>query len=441
VGAGWSDIAEADDLDARAWSPAFMVGDQLLVSAHLGGAEASQLVPYDSARRQPAELPVLSSKGFDVGDTAIALVDDADRQPLGWRYRLDTVYTRWTDPMMAGMQAAIDKALPGRVNVIECHVCRGAKRWLVRSLADNQPPTYAVFEPASGRLTPVGLAYPDLPADRMGTRSFQRIPTRDGLDMPVYVTTPAQGQPGPKPAVVYVHGGPWSRVNLEWGDHWADSVPQFLASRGYVVIEPEFRGSTGYGHAHFEAGRGQWGLAMQDDLSDALKWAVNKGWVDAGRVCIMGASYGGYAALMGPVQAPGSYRCAISAVGVTDLPGILEDNKQHVSRNHQGFRFEKRHIGDPDKDRAQLERNSPLHRVADIQVPVLAAWGKDDQRVKLDQGRRFRDAASKAHLALEYVEYADEGHNWLKPETRIDFYTRAEKLLARTIGAASDATK
>jgi dipeptidyl aminopeptidase/acylaminoacyl peptidase len=247
-------------------------------------------------------------------------------------------------------------------------------------------------------------------------------------------THPAGSPPGPLPAVVYVHGGPWARTNLEWSEL---SVPQFLASRGYVVIEPDFRGSTGYGVKHWRAGRGQWGLAMQDDLSDVLHWAIEKSLVDKGRVCIMGASYGGYAALMGPVRDPTAYRCVISWVAVTDLPQRLRDVAQtHVLFDGLSTRFLRREIGDPEKDAEKLQRTSPVFRAADIKVPVLAAWGKDDQRVPVEHGRCFRDAAAKAGVELEYVEYADEGHSWLRPATWIDFMGRAEKLLARTLGPA-----
>jgi dipeptidyl aminopeptidase/acylaminoacyl peptidase len=211
-------------------------------------------------------------------------------------------------------------------------------------------------------------------------------------------------------------------------------VTQFLASRGYVVIEPEFRSSTGYGSALEVAGWRQWGLTMQDDLQDALQWAIAKGWVDAKRACIMGASYGGYAALMGPVRHPDTYRCAISWVGVTDLPELLKNERYNWGSTDLTKATLELAIGDPKLNAEQLKQTSPVHRAGDIHVPVLAAWGKDDQRVPLDQGRDFRDAAKRAGVELEYVEYADEGHNWLKPETSIDFFTRAEKLLARTIG-------
>jgi dipeptidyl aminopeptidase/acylaminoacyl peptidase len=433
----WEEIASFADTGDAGWRPRFLLYDTLLVSTQPPGASAAVLTALDPATGKLAPTPVLAAKGFDVGATARPIVDEESDRLLGWRYRLDTLYTRWGDEGMKRFQAAIDRALPGKVNLIACRRCGSAKRWLVESLSDREPPQYAVFEPGSGRLTPVGSEYPDIPGGQTGARSMERIQARDGLEIPAYVTRPfrpAGSPPGPLPAVVYVHGGPSARTNLEWSEL---PVPQFLASRGYVVIEPDFRGSAGYGVKHSRAGRGQWGLAMQDDLSDVLHWAIEKGLVDKGRVCIMGASYGGYAALMGPVRDPTAYRCAISWVGVTDLPRLLRDAAQtHVLFEGLSARILRRELGDPQKDAEKLQRTSPAFRAADIKVPVLAAWGKDDQRVPLEHGRRFRDAAAKAGVELEYVEYADEGHSWLRPATWIDFMGRAEKLLARTLGPA-----
>jgi dipeptidyl aminopeptidase/acylaminoacyl peptidase len=208
-------------------------------------------------------------------------------------------------------------------------------------------------------------------------------------------------------------------------------VPQFLASRRYVVVEPEFRGSAGYGIDHQVAGWRQWGLAMQDDMLDALQWAIAQGIVDGSRVCIMGASYGGFAALMGPVRYPEAYRCAISWVAPTDLPKLVSDWRSEAGMNKAKVRELEARIGTEE----QLRETSPVNRVSQLRVPVLAAWGVDDERVPIAHGRSFRDAARAAKVELEYVEYAQEGHVWMKPSNRIDFFGRAEKLLARTLGS------
>jgi dipeptidyl aminopeptidase/acylaminoacyl peptidase len=290
-----------------------------------------------------------------------------------------------------------------------------------------------VLDRTTGQLSNIGSAHPDVPAEAVGARSFQRIKARDGHDLPVYLTrpNPPAATPGtpppPLPAVLYVHGGPQGRVSLEWNH---DAVPQFLASRGYVVIEPEFRGSAGYGNEHQRAGWRQWGLRSQDDMQDALQWAIARGIVDAGRVCIMGASYGGYAALMGPVRYPDAFRCAIAWVAPTDLSELVTDWRRNAGANAALARDVELRIGKSDA----LQDTSPVNRMAQVKVPVLAAWGVDDRRVPIAHGRRLRDAAREAKVELEYLEYAEEGHVWMKPATRIDFFGRAEKLLARTLG-------
>lgn len=425
----WRQVATFDEIKQAGWSPRFMVSGELFVSVPQGPAAVRQLALFDAATGQPGAQPVLAAAGFDVGQDAQPLVDHAHKELLGWRYRLDTTYTKWINPTMAALQQRIDQAIPNHVNVIDCRNCLDARRWLVTSFSDRESPVYSIFERATGRLDTLGSQFPDLDPRATGKRSFHRIKARDGADLPVYVTQPAQPSAQPAPVVVYVHGGPQWRVDLDYS-----AVPQFLASRGYLVLEPDFRGSTGYGDRHVEAGFGEWGLAMQDDLQDALQWAVQQKLADPARACIMGASYGGYAALMGPVRAPGSYRCAISWVGVTDLPELLKEDRSRCGSDDIASIIEEISIGDLKKDGQRLRQTSPVYRAAEIKVPVLAAWGKDDQRVPLEQGRRFRDAAAKAGVELEYVEYDEEGHNWLKPETSIDFFGRVEKLLARTIG-------
>jgi dipeptidyl aminopeptidase/acylaminoacyl peptidase len=205
-----------------------------------------------------------------------------------------------------------------------------------------------------------------------------------------------------------------------------------------VVIEPEFRGGDGFGLRHLEAGYKQWGLAMQDDVTDATRWAIKEAGVDPKRICIAGASYGGYAALMGLVREPELYRCGINWVGVTepeylfslswsDLP---EDWKRHGLRTM---------LGDPQADKERFTATSPLQQAAKIRQPLLLAYGAADERVPLKHGTDFRDAVTRHNRDVEWVSYSDEGHGWGAMETRRDFWTRVEKFLARNIGDAAPA--
>jgi dipeptidyl aminopeptidase/acylaminoacyl peptidase len=230
--------------------------------------------------------------------------------------------------------------------------------------------------------------------------------------------------------VVLVHGGPWSR-GADWG--W-DAEVQFLASRGYAVLQPEFRGSTGFGQRHFEAGFKQWGGAMQHDVADATRWAIEQGFADPKRICIAGASYGGFATLMGLAMEPALYRCGINWVGVTDIELMYGAHWSDLSDEWKRYGMP-RLIGDPEADAAMLKTASPQARAAQIGQPLLMAYGAWDVRVPIAHGERFRDAVKKHNPAVEWVVYDNEGHGWQRPKNAIDFWTRVEAFLARHIGA------
>jgi dipeptidyl aminopeptidase/acylaminoacyl peptidase len=232
----------------------------------------------------------------------------------------------------------------------------------------------------------------------------------------------------PLPAVMMVHGGPWVRGTTRGWNGYA----QFLASRGYRVLEVDFRGSTGLGMRHFTAGINQWGLAMQDDLVDAIDWAAAQKLVDRSRVCIFGGSYGGYAALMGPIRHPDRYRCAASFAGVTDIMLMFDDSNSDLTEFGRTYTMP-RLSGDPVKDAERLRQTSPVNRVSEIRVPLLLAQGGMDRRVTKEHANRFISAARAAKVDIETVEYPEEGHGLSEAGNHIDFLQRLEKLLARTL--------
>ncbi len=261
----------------------------------------------------------------------------------------------------------------------------------------------------------------------MAQVDLHRIRARDGLEIPVWVTAPPGRKAGaPGPAVVLVHGGPWVRDGF-W--RWA-SLDQFLASRGYVVIRPEFRGSTGYGRRHYGAGWKQWGQAMQDDVADAARWAVQQGWAD--RLCIAGASYGGYSTLMGLVRDGDLYRCGAAWVAVADPFLFLQgswwtrDDISDEGRSHDLPTL----VGDASKDEEMLKAASPVLQAARIRKPLLLAYGELDRHVPIEHGERLRKAMRAAGQEPLWIAYPDEGHSWLKLETRVDFARKLEAFLA-----------
>jgi dipeptidyl aminopeptidase/acylaminoacyl peptidase len=230
------------------------------------------------------------------------------------------------------------------------------------------------------------------------------------------------------PAVLLVHGGPWVRgSDLGWS-----AEAQFYASRGYRVLEPEFRGSAGYGWRHFHAGWKQWGLAMQDDLADAVQWAARQGLIDPARVCIVGGSYGGYAALMGPIAHPGTYRCAASLAGVTDIDLMYSVSWSDFSEEYKRYGMPVL-VGDRVKDAEMLARSSPIKRVAEIKVPLLLAHGAQDHRVPIVHEQDFVAAARQAGVDVEVHLYPEEGHGFYDPANRADYYGHLERFLAKAL--------
>lgn len=381
-----------------------------------------------------AKEPLLGIPGHDL--TPRLVFDRPGGRLLGAHHEGEGPGSTWFDGGMRAAQQQVDALLPNTVNVIDCGRCLDASAsLLVTTLSDQAPPAYHLYRRDAGTLSVLARAAPWINPEQMGQRFVRRIAARDGRAMPVQLTVPPGPATGPRPAVVLVHGGPWVRGNYwPWERH-----AQLLASRGYLVIEPEFRGSRGYGTQHYRAGFKQWGLNMQDDVADALQWAVKEGLADPARACIAGASYGGYAALMGLVRHGDRYQCAINWVGVSDIDLLFSrhwgDTGDATSRVRMNVA-----IGDREADAALLRANSPLHNADKIKRPLLMAYGALDQRVPIKHGEDMRDALAKLGAEVEWISYADEGHGWRKPANNVDFWARVEKFLDRHIGAGRMAT-
>jgi dipeptidyl aminopeptidase/acylaminoacyl peptidase len=384
--------------------------------------DTSSLMRLDMSKNGLAGQPVISLTGYDFGgDLVFGSRDDL----LGVHYLTDARATHWFDPVLKSIQAKVDSLLPHTNNRIDCGACQNPATVLVTSSSDRQPAIFYLYDAKAGALQPLAQSRPWLKPQTMARRDMQRFAARDGLSIPVHVTRPA-GQNGPAPMVVMVHGGPWLR-----GGEWAwYAESQFLASRGYVVVEPEFRGSTGFGFKHFRAGWKQWGLAMQDDIADATQWAIKQGYADARRVCIAGASYGGYATLMGLIRYPDIYRCGIDWVGVTDIDLMYSIGWSDMSDMWMQYGMPVL-VGDRDKDANQLAATSPLNLAAKLTQPLLMAYGGQDRRVPIDHGTRLRNALSQHNTNLEWVVYSDEAHGWMAQANKVDFWTRVERFLER----------
>jgi dipeptidyl aminopeptidase/acylaminoacyl peptidase len=430
---GWSRIASFDqDGSADAWRlDTIGVDGRIYVTRPSGDAGSDRaLYILDMETGRAGSTPVLSVAGFDVEG---ALVEDArSRKVIGAHYEADAGGTAWFIAEMRVLQDRVDAMLPGRVNRIDPASCGCAPRVLVTSWSDRQPMQFLLFDRDSGALTPIGETRPKVVASQMASTDFFRIRARDGGDLPVYVTRP-RGK-GPWPTVVLVHGGPFLR-----GWQWAwDEESQFLASRGYLVVKPEFRGSEGYGERLFRAGMREWGLKMQDDIADATTWAAKKGLADPQRTCIAGGSYGGYATLMGLVRYPDLYRCGIAWAAVTDIELLFDLWWSDASDESRAYGMRVM-LGDPVKDAARLADTSPLRQAARITRPLMLVHGGLDERVPPEHAQRLRSELESRKAPLTWVFYADEGHGWSKPANRADFLRREEAFLARNIGDAAPA--
>jgi dipeptidyl aminopeptidase/acylaminoacyl peptidase len=290
----------------------------------------------------------------------------------------------------------------------------------------GRPGSYFIYDAASTSLTAVGNAYPEISPEDVAEVRLVRYRASDGFEVPAFVTLPPGRDPRNLPLVVLPHGGPASRdiAGFDW-------VAQALASRGYVVLQPNFRGSTGHGHAHLTAGYGQWGRRMQTDLSDGVAYLADRGMIDPSRVCIFGMSYGGYAALAGVTLQDNIYRCAVSVAGVSDVQDMLEEDRRLYGSNSTTMRWQFRYIGLENTNDPSLQEISPLRAAAHGNAPVLLIHGRDDSIVPYRHSTRMERALRDAGRPVELVQLREEDHGLSREPTRIQALTSAVAFIER----------
>ncbi|QNA91188.1 S9 family peptidase [Massilia sp. Dwa41.01b] len=412
------------------YEPLGFGGDGTLYAVSNGDQDTRSLYTVNLATGKLNPEPVVVTPGYDF-DGELVL---SGSRLLGIKLHTDAEAIVWFDTAMQETQKKLDAALPGTVNQMSFGAA-GQSDWaLVKSYSDRQPEKYNLFNLKTGALNPVGESYPGIDPKRMGRQEPVRYKARDGLEIPALLTLPANGARN-APLVVLVHGGPYLR-GTSWGWH---PETQFLASRGYAVLEPEFRGSMGYGNRHFRAGWKQWGLAMQDDIADGARWAIAQGHADPKRICIAGASYGGYATLMGLVKDPDLYKCGVDWVGVTDINLLYDGHWSFTSDLSEQWKQYgmPELVGDQVKDAAQLKATSPITQAARIKAPLLLAYGGVDRRVPMYHGRKFLEAVKPHNKQVEWISYDEEGHGWQVPANRVDYWSRVEKFLDKHIGSGA----
>jgi len=422
----WTNLAEFSRFyDPKALKPSFVDADGTLYLEAHNGAETAGVWTYDLATHKMADKPWLVSPRYDLAPRYLV----SGNKLAGVRYDIDAQVTQWISPDLQALQARIDKLLPSTVNALSVASSGQGHHVVVHAFSDHVPGLYFLYDKDSGKLQTLGNARPDIDPRTMADMDQVHYAARDGLEIPAYLSVPRGVDKKNLPLVVLVHGGPWVHGRV-WG--WNPEV-QFLAAHGYAVLEPAFRGSTGYGNKLFGAGLKQWGLAMQDDLADGVKWAVAQGIVDPKRVCIMGASYGGYAVLMGLEKNPELYRCGVEWVGVSDIDLMFTSHWGDFSDETKKYGLAKL-VGDPVADAAQFKATSPLANADKLRAPLLMAYGEKDMRVPLEHGERMRDAIRKnAGADVEFVVYEKEGHGWYYMEHRVDFWTRVARFLDKNL--------
>lgn len=425
----WRKLAEFNAYSggAGAFTPLSFGPDGTLYVISNHGKDTTAVYTFDVNTLTLSDKAVVRLEGYDFSGRLLM-----NREKLiGIRYLNDAYATEWLDGDYKAMQEKIDAMLPNTINLLTPPSQPESPWLLVRAYADIWPSRTMLYNRDTNKLELIGGSHPAIQPQQMAHTTLVHYKARDGLTIPAWLTVPT-GSGKNLPMVVLVHGGPYIRGN-SW--HW-DAEAQFLASRGYAVLQPEYRGSTGYGRKHFRAGWKQWGLKMQDDIADGARWAIARGTADAQRICIAGASYGGYATLMGLMNDPDLYRCGIEWAGVTDINLMRTGHWAYVSDMSENWKQYgiPQLVGDPEKDAEQLKATSPILQAARIKQPLLLAHGGADLRVPLVHGTRFYQAVKQTNPEVEWVEYPDEGHGWALPATRYDFWGRVEKFLDKHIG-------
>ena len=355
-----------------------------------------------------------------VADPESIIRDPATGAPIGARFAEALPRTVWFDPEHPAARTwrSLESAFPGhRVNLRS--VTDDGRLQLVVVSSDRNPGDYYLFDTVSKKAELVLSAAQWIDPARMAPMRPIAFDARDGTRLHGFLTVPRGAEAKNLPLVVHPHGGPFG-VQDVWG--FNDEV-QLLASQGYAVLQVNFRGSGGFGDAFVDAGARQWGRLMQDDVTDATRWAIAEGIADAGRICLYGSSYGAYAALMGVVREPALYRCAVGNVGVYDLTTWARQTD--VGDSKSGRTYIDEFIGTDD-----LAAISPARQAAKITVPVLLAAGGMDERTPLSQTEAMAEALEEAGNPAQVRVYRNEGHGYYAPENRRDYYTRLLGFLA-----------
>ncbi|MBI3150192.1 MAG: S9 family peptidase [Betaproteobacteria bacterium] len=439
--AKWVELAQYDLFEKNILPLDFGYDGTFYVLSNLG-RDKYALYTYDPEKKSLKDL-VFEHPEVDVAmangvmpDASALLYDPKTRKLVGVRFDAMKPGVKWLDEPWAKAAASLDASLPGRVNAFRPPF-EGSNRMVVYSYSDRHSGTWYLFDAAAKQIEEVVAMRPWLKEADLVAMQPLSFKARDGLDIPAYLFLP-KGSEGKKlPLVVNIHGGPHVRAD-SWGlQPWGPIESQFLAQQGFAVLLTNFRMTPGFGHRLFTSGIRQIGKAMQEDLEDGVEHLVKEGLVNPDKVCLYGASYGGYATLWGLVKTPDKYRCGIAALAVTDLPLQLTSTQGDTVDSEEGSYFWARMVGDPRKEVAELRAVSPAYHADRIKAPTLLIFGEADRRVPLEQGEKMKAALEKAGKKTEWMAKPEEGHGFAKIENRVDMYTHMLKFLNEHLGAGA----
>ena len=390
--------------------------NSLLVKRSHNGRDA--VFDMDLSEKSDFQL-LFSSPTVDVGS---AITWPADETIVGFDLETEKPERHYFDTEIAQLQRSIDAVLPQTINFI-ADASRDGQRVLIQASSDVQPSGYYLLDRKSAKLSTIGGSNAALAKLPLATMRPIMIETHDKLKLPGYMTLPVGSDGHNLPTIIYPHGGPYAR------DSWGyDPVVQVLASRGYAVVQVNFRGSTGYGDEWFDAGYQGWGTIMHADITAAAKWAVAQGIANPQRMCIVGWSYGGYAALIGAVKEPQLYKCAVSVAGVSNITDLQFAD----SRFYGGLEAVRASTGMQD-----LRENSPDKHAEKIQVPILMVHGTADIQVPVAQSKSMARALDRNNKKYELELIKDADHSLTRGEWRLRLYKHLTDFLERNIGSAA----
>ena len=405
AGSAWKKLRTLTDTNIEDFNPLAPADepDTIFISARPEGYDRSAIFKYNISSDE-FSAPLGQHAKVDVFSPLLS----KDNEYLGMAYFEDGVAYEFVDAELKTHYDQLKQKFPQGRNIFVTQASSDSGVWVVKSEGPKDPGTYHIYNAKTNSLKPLFVNQPQLSRSALGESQIIKYSARDDLALSGYLTLPPRtaAASSPAPLVVMPHGGPVTRDYFEY-----DLTAQYLATRGYAVFQPNFRGSSGYGKAFEARGYGQWGTAMIDDIIDGVDHLIKTGQADKDKVCIAGASYGGYAALMSAARYPHRYQCALSLNGVFHLGDMLDHDAKFFGKKSTVYKFLVTSIGHPKRDKARLFDMSPREQVDQISIPIFLVHGTEDERVPVTQSRAMHDALLEAGKDAQYFELPMGDHS------------------------------